>query len=464
MIQKKIVLRFLAASIATSLLMACSESYPGLEYDLTQGNGTIENQDSWSEKTPIKVFVNEQDIFIVKDNGTRGMGAFDSNDTTNLARLNNATFYALAFRDGQYTQGSIDELKNPTDFRWWSHEDSNGPRSFSDYMVNNNCLLDGPDYNLGLPMYLLPEGAGMLHTARDVTEEVDEYYYSPVNQQVPYNFFAYYLDDIQPTKVNRTEESFSYDIEIDGSQDLMCGAAPNLIDEIRNGNLGNKWNFLSADEKRTIENIGGYCTFTANRGIHPEVKMVHLLTRLSFELYPADESANEIEIDSVNVESRYKGNLTVAARSIDNIGIEWDDERQPLYLLDAYDGKSKCSPLTPQTVTFDPVIKENGGSWYDQPHKVIGSSLMLAPDTEYVLRLSCKQTYPINLKDPSQTKDWIFHPQYTLKLTSGEKFEAGHEYTIKIAVYGLHKIEISIVSVPKWERGEDIELDDYDDE
>ena len=465
--KQKHIVRLLMASLSASFMMACSESYPGITYDETQGKEAIENKDSWTEKTPIKVFVNEQDIFIVRASSTRGTGAFESADTANVNRLNHSTFYALAFRDGRYTQSGIDDLKNPTDFRWWSHKDSNGPRSFSDYMVNNNCLLDGPDYNYGLPMYLIPEGAGMLHTARDVTEEVDEYYYSPVNQQVPYNFFAYYLDDNQPTKVNRTEESFSYDIEIDGSQDLMCGAAPNLIDEIRNGNLGNKWNFLSADEKRTIENIGGYCTFTANRGIHPEVKMKHLLTRMTFELYPADESASDITITEVKVESRCKGTMTVAARTIDEIGVVFSNERKQLPLRDPSDGQSPCPPLTPQSVEYEESMK--GYEWYDRPKKDIGSSLMVAPDSIYNLYLTGIQKKRSSLTDPDKYEPVTFTARYTLtppktdlsKKDDGYWFAPGVNYPVKIAVYGLQQIKV-YASVEGWiPSDEAIYLEDY---
>lgn len=457
----------LATSMALSFLSSCSESYPGLEYDQTEGKSTIENQDSWSEKTPIKVFVNEQEIFIVRANGTRGTGAFENNDIANITRLNHSTFYALAFRDGQYTQSGIEELKNPTDFRWWAHEKSNGPSSYKDYMVNNNCLLDGPDYHYGLPMYLIPDGAGLLHTSRSVSQEEDEYYYSPVNQQVPYNFFAYYLDDIRPAKINRTNESFSYEVEIDGSQDVMCGAAPNLIDEIRKGNLGSKWESLSADEKRTLENIGGYCTFAANRGIHPEVKMKHLLTRMTFELYPADESASDITITAIAVESRYKGTLVVAARTIDGIGFSFTDARKQLLLRDPSDGQSPCPELTSQTVEYNDSMKNV--AWYDRPKKTIGSSLMVAPDSIYNLYLTGVQKKHSSLVDPDLYEPVTFTARYTLtppktdlsKIGDNYWFAPGVNYPVKIAVYGLQQIKV-YASVEGWKPSDEaIYLEDY---
>ena len=316
------VVKSLLVVMTIVCLGACSESYPGLDFDHTQGHDGITNQDSWSEKTPIMVFVNEQDIFTVK---TRGLGAFETDDTAKAARLENSTFYVFAFRDGHYTQSSIPALKEPTDFKWYFNA-TNGPAGYFDN-DQATCLLDGTDFNKGLPLYLRPKGQGLLHTSKEGDEE-PEFFYSSVHQQVPFNFFSYYIDDIVPSQVIRDKTGISLKMEIDGSQDVMCGAAPNLLDEIRKGKKDNVWSVLSADEKRTIENIGGYCAFAAHRGLHPMINMTHQLTQLKFEAYPGDESSNNITITGISVESKYKGALMVAANDVENVGFKFDEDRR----------------------------------------------------------------------------------------------------------------------------------------
>lgn len=476
----------LTISATVSLMLSCTESYPGLDFDQTEGRDSIGNQDSWAESTPIKVFVNEQDIFIIRSgtrSSTRGVGPFDSTDPDNENRLDNATFYVLAFRDGKYTQGSNAELQKPTDLRWWSYA-QDGPNGWNDNDKthnHNHCLLDGLRYNYGLPMYLNAGGSGLLdlYPSKDKGSEGSqsrtEYYYSSDNQQVPYNFFAYYLDNM-PVEAHRTETSFYYDAEIDGTQDVMCGAAPDLLSQIRSGKLGTKWDVLSADEKRTLENIGGYCTFAAHRGIHPEVRMKHLLTRFRFIVYPADNSADDITIKKISIESRHKrnaGKLVVAARYTDDIGFTFMDksptESTPLYLREPYDSsRGYCPDLESKTVTWNPDKKKA-----EQKRDTIGSSLMLAPDTGYILYLEGTQMKEDKYGDPSSKKAYDFHSAYTLSiddLDRSEKnrtpdgsywFAPGNIYNIQIAVYGLKEIEIKAY-IDGWVDGGTIEKDEED--
>ena len=239
------VVKTLLVAMTIACLGACSESYPGLDFDHTQEHGAITSQDSWSNKTAIKVFVNEQDLFTVK---TRGLGPFETDDTAKATRLSNSTFYVFAFRKGHYTQSSIPALKDPTNYKWY-YNATNGPAGYYD-TEQATCLLDGPDFYKGLPLYLRPQGKGLLHTTKEGEEE-PEFFYSSVHQQVPYNFFSYYIDNIVPSQVIRDETGISFKMEIDGTQDVMCGGAPDLLDEINKGKKDNVWNSLSNDEKNT---------------------------------------------------------------------------------------------------------------------------------------------------------------------------------------------------------------------
>ena len=224
MIRKGIISKMLFSGAVVLALSSCSESYPGLEYDKTQGNKGIENQEGSNGVTPVMVFVNEQNIFSVK---TRGVGAFEPDDRNNENRLANSTFYVYAFRNNNYQSGP-DELKQPTDFTWYNYATDNIGRRGQKDEKNVNCLLDGTDYNYGMETTLHPHGSGKLEYKLEDGQEAPKYY--SAYGDIPYNFFAYYLDDAKVLSANRSADKISYDIEIDGTQDLMCGYAPDFYE------------------------------------------------------------------------------------------------------------------------------------------------------------------------------------------------------------------------------------------
>lgn len=443
----------LFSGVVFAMLASCSESFPGIDYDKTQGKTGIENQDEWTSQTPIMVFVNDQDIFTIK---TRGLGAFENNDTVNPIRLANSTFYVYAFRDTTYESGP-EELRGQPDLRSWRYA-NNGPASFGPDVDNMNCLLDGPDYNNGLPLYLHAQGSGELRTTREGVAEETTYYYSSIYPQVPFNFFAYYLDDIVPTSTHRTADRIDCDIEIDGSQDLMCGYAPDLVEEIMNGKKSGIWANLNDDERRTILNVGGYCTFAAHRGIHPMVNLKHQLARLTFTAFPGDETASRIQIRGVEVESRYKGSFTVASRNLNEVGIDFSDERKPLALREQSDGVHPCEELGIYEVPYNDSMKDQ--KWYNRPSVKLGSSLLLSPDTIYTLNLYWNEW--ISRKE-GEEPELVKHTKpirYALSIDGG--FEAGVEYPIMIAVYGSQPIQV-FANVDGWKEGDPIKLDDPGD-
>ena len=78
--------------------------------------------------------------------------------------------------------------------------------------------------------------------------------------------------------------------------------------------------------------MGNYCTFAAHRGVlpshgHEAQANAHAVSGLS-----RDESADNVVIKGISVESRYRGRLTVAARNTDETGIEFDSDRRDLEL------------------------------------------------------------------------------------------------------------------------------------
>lgn len=463
--------KMLFAAAMTLLTMGCSESYPGLEYDYTQGSDGITNKDSWTEKTPIMIFVNDQNLFVAK---TRGIGPFEREDTANVSRLLRSKFHVFAFRDMVDKQGSIDALKDSCDFRWWVNA-TNGRSGFKDE-TKANCLLDGPNYNHGLPFYLRPNGSGLLHTTQE-GEESAEYYYSSTYDRVTYNFFAYYIDDIKPKNERREPDGVFFDIEIDGTQDVMCGAAPNLLDEIKkweaNSSESSVWNVLSENEKNHIKNFGGYCTFAAHRDIHPMIHFTHQLTRLRFEAYAAEEKAQGMTITGIDVISKYKGTMIAASRTREGVGIRFDNERKPLVLREAWDGVSDHAPsLRQDYYKLDSIWDESEKNieWYDRKKMDVGSCLLLAPDSVFTVQVHYSVPMPTKIGQAEESYKIhedvliapISAPQNALSQYKDGKywFAPGVEYTVKIAMYGPQDIRI-FASIEGWKKSnDDIKIND----
>ena len=222
-------------------LGACSESYPGMYYETENGLINGESPDS-STLVPLYVYVNRQSFFSVssirKSTGMRGMGAFDPITITkdkegnpieythqDSVRYFNTVFHIFAFRDGKYTSTGSSypgELANDPNMTWTLMAESGGTRDES----KMNCLVDGLNYYAGMPSYL-DEKTGLYPT-----DKTPLYYGS--YQDVGYNFFAYHIDDFPSTSatVHREKDSIYYDLVVDGTQDIMCGYAPRLTEEV----------------------------------------------------------------------------------------------------------------------------------------------------------------------------------------------------------------------------------------
>lgn len=485
MIQKysKIAFLLLASTVGT---MSCSESYPGLEYVDDRGNGAgVQNEDTWTDLTPIMMFVNKQDFFTGV--ATRGSGPFSTDEESDGVKLvedklNNSEFYVFAFRNGRNIQGPNQELARLSSYRFASNASAYQPSARRDSF---ECLVDGSDYLRGLRTHINPNSSGELKPYEEdiltgggyVVDNNEGYklFYNQTNQEEPYNFFAYYIDDFKPSAQNtwRTDSAVYYQFKIDGTQDLMLGAAPPLNDSLRMADdYKTIWTGLKKDEQNRIMSNEGYSTYTAHRAIHPYIKMKHMLTQLRFEAYAADSTCNNIIIHGISIIGKNQTKMTVAHRDVSKIGCEFADTKDTLKLREAYDVDAKiCPPLKEYSVAFnndEALLKSPNYHWTMQEHKQVGGSLMLAPDSVYELRLS----YTQKLFQNGEWKDFPRHTVYTLRAPStpnskiaGQdnkfQFNPGVAYKVWIAVYGLREIKI-YVNMEGWINEEEPAIIDPD--
>lgn len=247
---------------------------------------------------------------------------------------------------------------------------------------------------------------------------------------IPYDFYGYFLDDMQVTAQDftRTEDAITIAIDIDGSQDIMSSVAE-LTDEQLNGRD------YTDKEKMDIANYA-FSTFTAQRGIHPTFLFNHHLTRLKFVLRQGSDAARNVYVDSIKVSSRSKGVFTVAHRSPQNIGIDFSSDTEYRLLPLAEEDGSRLKKDTYHAET---------GSGIQ-----VGGSILAAPESKYEAHMFVKET----LSDGTmQTYENIFEIS-----NSGEKFDPGKQYTVTITVYGLQSV-IPSVTVEQWGSGGHIVID-----
>lgn len=491
----KHIVNILTAAVTLLLTASCNVSYPDL--DLPQGEPPTNDEDVNIDKTSILLYTSNPAYFsVVSDTrgsvGTRGTGAFEPMETVayNRDKYLNAKFHIFAFRayndaDPNGGQGVLTEEPSMSRYRY-AQDASEG--NMDEY--NTSCLLDGPEYKLGMPFKFEPDQ--FIGTMNVLTKDYPEdIYYSSRYQDVGYNFFGYFTDDLDLSNYTREKDKITYDIEIDGYQDVLVGAAKTPLTEadFAEGGIYEKAARLTEEEKQKILNTpGNYSTFAAHRNVHPVVNMKHQLTMLKFFAYPGASSAKDVVIKDISVMTLTKGTLTVASRNIDDCKLVFKPENevdvlQKAVKLGEFQKETDESGETHNVYgKIKPGLRDEGyqvkwkDEWADNEGQVVpgvthvpttkekmdeasvelGAGLLVAPQESYIVTL----TYLFPDGPNGDMKEHKTEYKITPAKKEGEQasFEKGLLYNVKIGVYGLEKIQIS-GSVDGWGKGEDIDID-----
>ena len=507
MILKYSLKKIAIAALAAVGMVSCSESYPSMEYDYSQAEGAVKNQDLISDRAPMMLFVNPQNFFTISASSrqTRGAGPFEQTDMDQYFK---STFYVYAFRKGKNSQGSTQT--NPTNYARTAYALNNSSGMPLDNPEHEDCLLDGTDYRLGLSTRLDSTGSGELKIVqvqpdgshKDVDHPENQYFFSAAYPNVAYDFYGYYFDNFPydvSGNVNRAGDKITYqNVRIDGTQDILMGMAPNLNDVLID-RYKDQWEKMSINEQRTIHNDNGYTTFAAHHKIFPTIDLKHELSRIRFVIVPGDDSADDVVITGVSISSKNDADFVVAAPSIDQLGLQNyrtpNDENNLLPL--AFPDKKDLDTLRVNGGT-DYVLDPQGNycigykteKWVSSSTTYqgvqmglpkYGRSMMLAPgDSTYCLKLTWSQSAKVDVISGSTVtkKDTVIHweSKYTVKvprtkynLKEGTNpaeyyFQPGIYYQIKIMVYGLQEMKI-YTSIASWrEEDEPIVINPDDDE
>lgn len=476
-----IVLIVLAASLG---LVACSESYPSVNYryESVPTNAETPGED---RSVPLMVFVDRQSFFSLSS--TRGAGHFDPiNSTTSTEdekdKFRKTPFYLYAFRDPRFTSTSYDNprLHQLPDLTYTMLATNGGKKDNE----NLDCLVDYYNYHTGYKTNL-DDAGGMILPVKP------HLFYYPDYQDVGFNFFAYSIDDAvsaddmtSEPQATRTPESIYYDLAIDGTQDIMCGFAPEINEQRLNDSKYYGKIKLTETEKKRILDIGSYCTYAGHRNIHPYINIHHQLTRLDFVAYPGEKEADYVTIDRIAVQAPMKGRLVVAANDTTQIGYTPDPASEGWFVLREgpqknEDGKWDCPEMPAGKYRTNPWHEEYNPKdnpelawpiidriWPGEEKVCLGgeSACIMLPESEEFL-VKILATYDPDPNDP--TKKRRFESVYRLKPQQSEenlgedgiyRFQSGRYYTIAVAVYGLKEIEL-FTEIGTWKPAGEITID-----
>ena len=448
---KRIYLHILYTCLAVILFAGCKSDYPDIEYDGDLGKVEF---DDFSSPIPIMVAIDDP----LYENITRGMGALSNlEDKRAFDSLRVYAFYSPKGVDNVYDHTSYSERMDSKDGE------------------NIYCLIDDAD-NAGIGH---GKKARMNYDAPSILEwtDGDNVYYSTSHPQARFRFFAYHVDDAADMgKAPRREADYvAYDIEVDGTQDLMCSYAQPTA-----GQMANVPNLTSPSNKDFVNNLEKYTysTVSASRELIPVFTMKHQMAYLRLFL-KAERVLEELDpqIDKMRVENviikgvHYQGEFVVAAEDPGRLGVTYSDATKDFYLPVKVRTDVAGSPVKDTngkriTVSSDEEGKVMAGDAVGlnprliptEEEQELGMGFLFPPAKKYSLWLKCKVlTGKIN---PSTGKEVEveYNRTFELAFPDGSSFEAGHQYRVSVKVYGPRDIRLQMGNI-EWKEGESIEID-----
>ena len=381
---------------------------------------------------------------------TRGSGAVESG--TNLEFWKNAKFYVYAFNKNVETDLSV---------RWSeANEDI--------------CLLDanrlsedgGQSSSHGKEVRVKVDNSNLMPFFPDDKTGSQDIYYNMKHTDWSYNFFAYYLDDLDLTQLQcvREKNRIYYDVELDGRRDFMSSVANPKLQEDKYANNPYKQKIMDR----------AYSAYSASHGLNPVFSFQHHLVRLRFVICRPEEggsvpSINEsLVVKKVSVKSKVRGRFTVAVNDIDaddagkpHVGLSFNREdyaseeayansEDYLYLLKkngeeiGSDGWCRVIDCKKYSELSAEDKKKPSFLGKEDENDNSGASLLLAPATTYSARIFLDE-------DKSSDPGHGF-VDVDLEPGGGVGFVAGGAYVIYLTINSLSDIKPN-VEIGKWTPG-----------
>lgn len=282
------------------------------------------------------------------------------------------------------------------------------------------------------------------------TDKLELYQLGTVQPNVPYfygedqtyDFFGYHLGGAvkDDASVVTAGDKITFDVTIDGSNDIMVAAADKAED-------------IKAGAAAGVTEADAYSAWAARRNVHPNLVFNHALTRFNFIVRGMNAASEEVIVDDIKmVDVATKGKLTVVG---DVLGfapaaLDADATKNVLTLKTIDAGGAEVPFVNELVVNGNTDVAGNG------------ACLMVAPNLNNIKVVMdiLHDEYPDDVKlDPYE-----FTVNATEVLKNGNfienhtKFLAGHSYNIYINVYGPEEIIIT-AELTAWKDGGDYTYD-----
>ena len=329
--------------------------------------------------------------------------------------------------------------------------------------------------------------------------------YYPI--QGAFHFTGYYIDDAKDNEViTTTTDKIETTFTIDGTQDVMIAdddlsyaQISTLVSAlITSGKLtGNVTDYLDEDEegfwnasitsanKTLIENEikKTFSSYTARRGVQPNMVFKHQLARLRFFVIAGDKNAKyngpqSIQVNQTNITKptgvliesikllnpKNKGTITI--KNTGEISFAPAVETAESFTLKKRaDGASMLDPLVPLTEVTTNGSLEDANPVYTQ----IGESILAFPEDYYTVDITTKQYLKsedgvnYSLVTDAEGKQTPYNNVKIQLLENGNPvaFKAGYSYDIMIKIYSNQEISIKAI-LTGWEDGGDVEVSPED--
>ncbi len=452
-------------AVLASIITSCSE-----QLELTGGNYID------STRIEIRPTVGRQDLELTE---TRSVGPFDKWSDNPTLWLN-ADFYTFALQTKNHLGGEVDYRKT------------------SDVM--DNQLMHILDKNGKIAFYDRKGG---------VDSQVHRYYSFWRNRR--YKFFTYFTDDATVGPLVRTQDSIKAEITINGRQDLMHGFAYHTdadLDALRNSMDDSNETRIFTDESAGKGKEYLYSALAANRGVHPQFHLKHLLSR--FDIYVegvVNDRAEDDEkdrysfmqcfIDTLTITSRNHGSIVIASDNWDDEEsynnayetrqlVEWDRTRHN-YLPTIFDNRALNGDNPLPKVDFERLWQEMVDSslvdisnvHYHQvtstkPAQLCESILLPAVNDSLELKMAYKYMFynyssefgrwKVDIERTRNNGDFGDRNAHRIALPDGAPFMPGRKYSIRIRIYGPLQVSVDVINGDSWKPGgqEDLNTDDMD--
>ena len=422
--------RYMYSLVAGLCLAACSETFPGVEGEVPEEKD-FNSSEVTNDRIPILLSYNDPNYLIL----TRGSGPFEDFASDREHWLG-AEFSVFAYKLPNSVDGSCD-FSNSTDYQ---KNDSEEKCLLFDKKVKlktaSESALSGDDY---LSLEWTDKG---------------QYFFNGNRQDYKYGFFLAYCDDaIGGDDWKNSPDCVYADVTIDGTQDIITAVAKpseSKMEELK----GEKYKDLLANWDDLV-----FSTFAAHRGLQPQFDVKHELVRLEFSVVPGDPKATGVKLKDIKlIKPKTRARLIAAAEDASRVGVDLSStnaDESDWHLHDKEEENAEPPYLKPIELNYI-----GGQEDRDKQTEIpVGTSFLAFPDNSYQIRLDCEQVKTDKDGNPILDEEGnpnVYHtyPTYIIQLSSRENFKAGHKYAIRITVYGIQRIEMSMGS-SKWQPGTD---------